>query len=84
LELKNSPIGYQISPNPSNGNFKITFLEKLADKILILDVAGKPVLEILSPLMSQSIDVSNLCSGEYFIIPSSLDYKFQPQKIIIF
>ncbi len=84
LELKNSPIGYQISPNPSNGNFKITFLEKLADKILILDVAGKPVLEILSPLMSQSIDVSNLCSGEYFIIPSSLDYKFQPQKILIF
>jgi hypothetical protein len=83
-ELKKSSIGYQISPNPSNGYFTITFEEKHADKIQIIDVAGKTVLEILSPLKSQSIDVNNLCSGEYFIIPSSLEYKFQPQKIIIF
>lgn len=65
-ELENEAIGFNIYPNPSNGNFILRMEENIQAEIFILNVFGEVIFQ--SEVNSlQSEICSNLPSGIYFL-----------------
>ncbi len=90
LKINNSLTGIQenmastsfsIFPNPSNGLFEIKGLIPERQKMKVIDVAGKQIVnQILES--SNKIDLSNLKNGFYFMTISSNNY-ISKQSLII-
>ena len=62
-ESKNITIS--VYPNPSNGQFNFSGLEK-GEKIEVFDITGKKIYEVNCTSDIQSIDISNRAKGIYF------------------
>jgi hypothetical protein len=56
-----------ISPNPSNGLFKIVFDSERVRKIKITNIFGSAVYQETTNLATRNIDLTNLSSGIYFV-----------------
>ena len=58
--------GVSLKPNPNNGNFIISGLDKNT-KFYILDLNGKIILERTTNLSSELIELGSICSGMYYL-----------------
>lgn len=66
-----------ITPNPVHNNLELKITEKqLSGKIQIVDVTGKVIKQIENNKIKQSIDVSDLQKGIYFIKINNIVTKF--------
>ncbi len=63
---KNARLNIHVYPNPAKSHLTIDILEGNYDSIIVYTTKGS-VLTTLSPSASQTIDVSKLASGMYFI-----------------
>lgn len=70
-----------VSPNPSNGQFLFSNLEK-ETMIEIFDVVGNLIYKEISKGETQAIDLSEKAKGIYFYCISNKNKKIQQGKII--
>ena len=65
LQTKSNILIY---PNPSSGNVQLTMSkEQLGSRIEIVNINGKTVLSVIARETKQSLDVSGLAKGIYFV-----------------
>jgi cyclophilin family peptidyl-prolyl cis-trans isomerase len=75
------PDKIEVSPNPSNGIFKFSNLEK-DNSIEIYDITGKVIYKTIAKNNTQTIDLGNKDRGIYFF-KISQGKQFQQGKLII-
>ena len=70
-ELKSQSIDFSISPNPVVNNFRITLNEPITNNAVttLLNMSGQVVKQITA--LNETIDVSDLSEGIYFVRISS-------------
>jgi hypothetical protein len=56
-----------IYPNPTNGLFQVVSPNSKIERIVILDITGKTLIERMEPATKESFDLSELKKGVYFI-----------------
>lgn len=83
FEIENETVGFIVYPNPAQGKVYLDFEKNLASKISIFDMHGKCVYEHFQPSKSQVLDICELKSGQYFILPYSENFIFHARKIIL-
>jgi hypothetical protein len=68
-ETKKKETGFKIYPNPTKGNLKLVINnEQLLNKnIEIIDVNGKVIKSVIASKAKQSLDISILPNGIYFV-----------------
>jgi hypothetical protein len=76
-----SANGISIYPNPTNGIVKLEFANNNIQKLTILDVTGKQILEKTEVQQNEQIDVSSFNSGIY-VISIQTDNEIFTRKII--
>ncbi len=77
-ELSTESIG--VYPNPANERITLSHI-KIGDTVVITDATGKETLQLTITNNQQTIDVSSLSSGVYFV--RSLKSKNAPTKLFI-
>jgi len=86
-DVKQHDFKFSISPNPSNGNFKITYLLPQNSKGIfeVFDITGKKVFSYSLPQWStlQNFDLSFLSNGIYHCSIKSGNYYVQKKLAII-
>jgi len=86
-EIKQHDFKFTISPNPSNGNFKIIYLLPQHSKgtFEVFDITGKKVFSYSLPQWStlQNFDLSFLGNGVYHCSIKSGNYYVQKKLAII-
>jgi len=79
VDVVEIPLTYLINifPNPANGKIFVHTNDMLIDKISVVDIYGKIILEVLQcNTQKHEIDISNIASGYYYlnIITSKMNY----------
>ncbi|HND72756.1 MAG TPA: T9SS type A sorting domain-containing protein, partial [Bacteroidia bacterium] len=86
-DIKQYDFKFSISPNPSNGNFKIMYLLPQNSKgvLEVFDLTGKKVFSYNLPQWStlQNFDLSFLSNGVYHCSIKSGNYYVQKKLAII-
>lgn len=86
-EIEKQNFNFSVSPNPSNGNFKIMYLlpQNKSGTFQILDITGKQVFKSNLPQWStlQNIDVDFLKNGVYSCLITSNNFSVNKKVVII-
>ena len=86
-EIKENDFKFSISPNPSNGNFKIMYLLPQNSKgtFEVFDITGKKVFNYNLPQWStlQNFDLSFLANGVYHCSITSNNQRVNKKLIIL-
>ncbi|MES2380352.1 MAG: T9SS type A sorting domain-containing protein [Bacteroidota bacterium] len=72
----------KLYPNPTNGKVNIEFSNNILRNIEIIDLSGKTMKELVSSQTMNSVDVSDLKQGIYFV-KAYTDNGTSTQKLII-
>jgi len=85
-DVKQHDFKFSISPNPSNGNFKITYLLPQNSKGIfeVFDITGKKVFSYSLPQWStlQNFDLSFLSNGVYAVKITSGNFSITKKLIV--
>ena len=81
VSREGTSLSYSISPNPTRSNF--TILGAAGSKWVIYDMGGVEVLSGVTAAVSESVDVTSLASGSYFLKITSTTGFEESQKLII-
>ncbi len=84
LHLQQSPTSISISPNPTNSNINITISNatNIKHTLCINDVLGKVLIQQVFEGAQQTIDVSHLSAGVYYVSITNENNERVVQKII--
>lgn len=72
----------KLYPNPANGKVNIAFADNTLKTIQVIDLSGKTMKELVSTQTINTIDISDLKQGVYFVRAYS-DNGITTQKLII-
>ncbi|MDR0789496.1 MAG: M6 family metalloprotease domain-containing protein [Bacteroidales bacterium] len=71
-DIDNEAIAFDVYPNPSNGEFTLTFNEQQGSiDMNIIDMLGRLVYRREAVKSNQKIDISNIGQGTFFVILQS-------------
>lgn len=71
-----------MSPNPSNGKFVFSNIEK-ENTIEIIDISGRLISKTISKDISSSIDITGTANGMYFYYVTDHNKIVHQGKLII-
>lgn len=79
-----SPINFSVYPNPSAGKIQIEMEESANVTIRIVDLLGKDLIVTPATATIQTIDLSDLPNGTYFVkVISHKDGNFATKKVVL-
>ena len=71
-----------VSPNPSNGQFQIVLPGTIVYNVFVYDVTGQLVNESIIPAGENTLDISHLNNGVYFINADNGTIQYKERIII--
>lgn len=75
VEEHSKDLSLKIYPNPSSGEFRVESLELRVENLIVYNLIGEELMNVVFESTNQSVDISHLNNGIYFVSIETLKGK---------